>query len=170
MGGRKCGNFRLPHLLRMAFAVKKDEMFYPLKVSLSIFGADTVMFYANNITNLIKQVRFARLCFLTVYPWLRSLFWYLQAAFLQDCRNVHNFFFFCPAKKIKEQLLTKINILSILFEQSNQKNFGKEKVSTVKQDSWWVRYFMLRWPRILKSRRFLKSITPNVMLFIKTYY
>ena len=56
--GRKFGQLLLAHLRGMPFIVKENEAFNPVDVSL--LGANTVMFAADNVPHLIKQFRLAR--------------------------------------------------------------------------------------------------------------
>ena len=54
----KFGNFLFGHFSRMSFAVVDDEALNPVDVSL--LGANTIMFAADDVPHLIQQFGFAR--------------------------------------------------------------------------------------------------------------
>jgi hypothetical protein len=53
--GEKVRDFRFSHISGMTFVVEKDELFDPVKVSL--FGANAVMFEADDLADLIEEFR-----------------------------------------------------------------------------------------------------------------
>ena len=53
--GEEVRDFRFSHIGGMTFVVEEDELFDPVNVSL--FSSDTVMFEADDVTDLIEEFR-----------------------------------------------------------------------------------------------------------------
>ncbi len=54
--GKEFANLLTSHYFRMTLVVKKNVLFYPIRVT--FFGSDAVMLIADNIAQLVQKFRF----------------------------------------------------------------------------------------------------------------